>query len=132
MSMNVVNEVIKHLTAALLNTAPGEVRDALRTEAAGVVRSLATMATSATRPSDRKWAFKEFFSLIRGTIVRDAALQLAIAARERGTASHFKERANLILAQAQKQETARKHKRDVQRALRVLKEVGKIEGADAA
>jgi hypothetical protein len=67
------------MTAALA-AAPGEVRDTLRQESAAVIKSLATMATTATKSSDRKWAFDRFFSLHMAVVRMDAMLQNSIAA----------------------------------------------------
>jgi hypothetical protein len=127
---DVVNEVSKYMTAALA-AAPGEVRDTLRTEAPAVVRSLATMATSATKSSDRKWAFKEFFGLIRGTIIRDTALQNSIARRNTSETDKILANVKKIAASTDARKAARRHRADVAKALRVLAAAKKL-GQDAA
>jgi hypothetical protein len=79
---DVASEVARYFQAALTAT-PGEVREALRTSAPEVVRSLASFAINAAKSSDRKWAFTEFFSWIKTTILRDVQLQNSIANRNR-------------------------------------------------
>lgn len=106
---DVVSEVSRLMTAAL-NAAPGEVRDTLRNEAPGVVKSLATMATSATKSSDRKWAFRTFFGLVRSTVLRDTALQNAIARRHSNEAENILAQVSLIEARNVKAVEARKRR----------------------
>jgi hypothetical protein len=126
---DVVNEVARLMTAAL-NAAPGEVRDMLRTEAPGVVKSLATMATSAPKSSDRKWAFTTFFGLIRGTLIRDTALQNAIARRTASETEKILANTKKIAASTDARKAARRHRADVAKALRVLAAAKKV-GNDA-
>jgi hypothetical protein len=116
---DVTNEVSKYLTAAL-NAAPGDVRDVLRSEAPAVVRSLATLATSGAKSSDRKWAFVTFFNLIRSTITKDAELQNAIAHRHRREAEHILAAATKIKAKTESEKSARRQRADVQQALRTI------------
>lgn len=118
------------MTAALA-AAPGEVRDTLRQESAAVIKSLATMATSATKLSDRKWAFTTFFGLIRGTIIRDTALQNSIARRNTSETDKILANVKKIAASTDARKAARRHRADVAKALRVLAAAKKV-GQDAA
>ena len=122
---DVVNEVSKYMTAALA-AAPGEVRDTLRTEAPAVVRSLATMATSATKSSDRKWAFKEFFGLIRGTIIRDTALQNSIARRNANEIEKILANMKLVEAKTAQAAESRKDRAATAKALRTINAAKKV------
>jgi hypothetical protein len=125
---DVTNEVARLMTAAL-NAAPGEVRDVLRSETPAVVKSLATMATSATKSSDRRWAFKEFFGLIRGTVMRDTALQNAIARRNASETEKILANVKKIKVTTEERKAARRHRADVQRALREIASARRVTSA---
>lgn len=120
MNKSDVSQQVARLMTAALNAAPGEVRDTLRNEVPGVIKSLATMATSGAKSSDRKWAFTTFFGLIRSTIIRDIALQNAIACRHANEVEKVLATTKKIVASTEARNAARKHRGDVAKALRVI------------
>lgn len=124
---DVVSEVARLMTAALA-AAPGEVRDALRSEAPGVVKALAALVTDGNA-RDRRWAFAHFFALVRTTIQRDTQLQNAIAHRHEAETARILAETQKIKAKTEAESAARKARAETQRALRVLATAKRIDNA---
>lgn len=125
-----VKEVTRLLNAAL-DAAPGTTRDALRQETPRVIKSLADLAVSAPKVTVRKWAFKLFFGLLRGTVIRDTQLANAVANRKAREAEAILANVSRIKAMTEARKANNKSRAETARALRVLAAAKKIEGNDA-